>query len=312
MKNALTLALALGAAIALGNSALAQVDAEVPTDFGSIAAAVAGAVDGDSNGDIVISVLAGTYNENLFILRSDIHLIGAGAGSTTIAGVADADTVRVEDASNFRIEGFTVTGVATRNAIKLEDSSDCAIVDNTATGCRRGISLTRTSGTLIQGNTMSGNVRGGMKLGRSNGNMILGNTASGNMSHGIALDRSSDNLVDGNVATDNIGVGMGARRATGITFSNNTSTGHTDAGLRVRSVGASAFVGNVSTNNEYGLRTRETLDTLVSGNTLSDSLKEGIRMRDDVALDFDAAAGIQPPTGDNTVEGNALGDVRED
>jgi len=312
MKNSFMLSAALVAVSAFGVSARAQVDAEVPTDFGSIAGAIAGASDGNGDGDIVISVLAGTYNENLFIQRPNIHLVGAGASMTTIAGFADADTVRAQDTTNFRIEGFTVTGLATRNAIKLEDVTGAAIVDNTASGCRRGISLTRTSGALIEGNTLTGNVRGGMKLGRSNGNTILGNTATGNTSHGIALDRSSDNLVDGNVASDNLGAGMGARRASGNTFSNNTCTGHTDSGLRVREVSNHAFVGNVSTNNEYGFRTRETLDTLVSANTFNDSLKEGIRIRDDVALDFDAAPGVQPPVGDNTVEGNALGPVRED
>ena len=140
-------------------------DATVPGDFGSIGAAVLGATDVDGNGAVEIEVMPGTYAENVFIQRSNIALIGSDPATTTIVGVGPADTVRAQNGANVSISGFTVTGDGTANGIKFEDIVGGLIQDNIASANRRGINLNRSTGVLIESNTMSGNLRGGMKLG---------------------------------------------------------------------------------------------------------------------------------------------------
>lgn len=73
-------------------------------NFTTIAAALAGAKDGDS-----IQISAGTYAGG-FNINKDIDLFGAGSGQTTIQGTNLASVIHVLRGSTVSIEDVTITG----------------------------------------------------------------------------------------------------------------------------------------------------------------------------------------------------------
>jgi hypothetical protein len=73
--------------------------------FCTIGAALAAAAPGDT-----IEVAAGHYAENLLITTDDLHLVGAGADVTTIAGTSNIAVVRSDSGvPSGSIEGFRIT-----------------------------------------------------------------------------------------------------------------------------------------------------------------------------------------------------------
>jgi parallel beta-helix repeat protein len=304
-------ALAL-AALPAGSASAA--DAFVPGDFPTIAAAISGASDLDSSGTVEISVLPGTYSENLFIRRSNLRLEGASPATTTIRGSGAVDTIRIEDASNVTLTGFTVTSAGGSDGVELSDATGCTIEGNVFTGQIRGISLGRSSSNTVTSNEVHGNVGTGIKVARlSNGNVVAMNLVHDNGNHGIDVIGAADNLVQANTCASNRGNGIRAGKLLGNVISENVISGSGDNGIRVGRTFDLVVTGNTATGSvENGLRMDETTRTIVLGNEFTGNREFGVRRKEWIDDDFSAAAGAQDPAGDNDLSGNSRGPVRND
>ncbi len=309
MKTAFVLPLLL--ALSFGIPALAQ-DATVPGDYATIQAAIDGATHG-GDGRITIEVAAGTYNEDLLIFRDGVELIGAGPEATMIVGSGTIDVVAVIGAEVFEMSGFTVTGGGSFNGIDLGRSNLATIENCVSNGNQIGISISRTANTSVVGCDASNNGIG-IVIKSGSDNVISMNTVNGNTEHGIVLARTDFNQVTSNTTNGNSGAGFGAVRSFLNTFSGNTADNNGDSGIRLRRSDNTILTGNISTNNAAnGFRFRETSGSMIDGNTFSNNGAEGIRMKDSIADDFDMTqGGVQPPIGNNTVEGNVGGQLRND
>ena len=116
---------------------------------------------------------------------------------------------------------------------------------------------------------------------------MLDNRAAFNAADALALSGASDATVSGNRLAVNFGAGIFAENAPGAAIADNLS-------------GAS---------HGQGPHLDRCDDTAATGNTLEDNNGYGIFLRRSVGTDFDAAAGLQTPPGDNAVSGNRKGDV---
>jgi parallel beta-helix repeat protein len=313
MRACLCFSVALLALAVFGGPGFAA-DATVPGDFASIGAAIAGATDQDSDGVIEIAVAAGTYNENLFISRSSIHLVGDDRETTILQGNGIAPTILVHQAADFGLTGFTVRGSATARAVYIERGSACAIASNIFEGSRKGLVLNRTTTSRVEDNIARNNFGTGIRLDRSDNNDVLGNTCTGNLSQGIDVRGGTGNLLDGNTCNSNNDSGLRVRGATATTVQGNTANGNRDNGLRMRQVLGCSFVSNVCSNNgDSGLRMRETSGNSFFGNTLTGNNEYGVRRRDWSGDDWDSTiGGVQDLPGDNDLSGNNKGPVRND
>ena len=278
-------------------------DATVPGTFATIQAAVDHATDVNGDGVVHIMVSSGTYAENVRIHnKSNITLQGADASTTIISGVAMRETVDVERSNHISILDFTITHGTPRAFGRVLGGSR-----------GEGIEFSRVTNSTISGTIITGNPDEGIKLGRSDNNTITGNTVMMNGRTGIKLDRSDGNMVANNESSDNGDHGIDLSRSGGNMVQDNDVLGNADDGIRLKGGDGNDIVGNLIDGNvDSGLRLRDTVDTLASGNTITNNGEWGIRTRDGSSDDFGAAAGIQPPTGDNTVMGNTRGPLRQD
>lgn len=297
----------------LAGAALAA-DAVVPGDFGTIAAAIAGATDVDASGTVEIRVLAGTYSENLLVRRSNLRLEGESPATTTIRGAGVADTIRIENATAVTLTGFTVTTTGSGDGIELSDAIGCTIDGNVVSGHIRGISLGRSSANTVTNNEVRGSVGTGIKVARrSDGNVVASNDVHDNGNHGIDAIGVADNLIQSNTIASNRGNGIRVGKTQGNTVAGNMISGSGNNGLRVGRTFDLVISGNTATGSfENGLRMDETAGTLVTQNVLTGNREFGVRRKEWANDDFSSAAGIQDPAGDNDLSGNARGAVRED
>jgi len=280
-----------GLSVLAASSALRAQDAIVPDNFPSIQAAVSGAHDTDGDGTIEIFVRAGTYNENVLILRPALALIGESAASTFIQGSGAVDAVHLERVQHVEIAGFTVSNHGTQDGIELQRARHCSVHDCVLTDNRDGLVLNRNAATTAFNNLAIANTDTGIKLGGSVDCQVTSNTSRQNGSHGFRLQSSNGNVLGQNLAEANV-----------------------EDGFRLDQSSSNVLAGNKALANlQSGLRMRNTSFNTISQNTFAQNAEWGIRRRDWNADDFDGAlAGAQDPIGDNTVVGNQLGALRED
>jgi len=147
------------------------------------------AITASFNGD-VISVAAGTYNENIDLDGKDISLNGAGPGLSIIDG-GDSGTVVMFDngeSSNSIIDGFTIRNGSNTfgGGIYIYQSSptltNLAVSGNTATTKGGGIWIFHNSNPTLTNLTVSGNTAdygGGIHI-ESSDPTLTNLTVSGN------------------------------------------------------------------------------------------------------------------------------------
>jgi len=108
-----------------------------------------------------------------------------------------------------------------------------------------------------------------------------------NNGSGVTLLGADDAQVRRNQSVLNIGAGIEIAESARAVVAENVCAANDDAGLRMdRADGALVTVNTLENNNGYGIFTRRSPDA-----------------------DFDAAAGVQDPPGDNAATGNRKGDV---
>ncbi len=308
-------AVAAGSLVSLPAARARAADAVVPGDFATIAAAIQGATDGDGSGTVEIFVMPGTYFENLLVRRSNLKLEGASPATTTIRGAMSVDTIRVENASNVTVTGFTIMNSGGADGIEFSDVTSSTISGNVFDGNVRGISLGRSSNNTIRSNEVRSSVGTGIKLARrSDANLVELNVVHDNGNHGIDAIGVAGNTIIHNSCGSNAGNGMRIGKTLGNRVESNVVTASGNNGIRIGRNFDLVLLGNsASGSRENGLRMDETTRTIVSENSFTGNGEFGVRRKLWIDDDFDGVApGFQDPPGSNDLSGNVRGPLRED
>lgn len=312
-RKHITIFAALLVAALFAASASAQ-DAIVPDDFGSISAAVFGATDVDMDGTVEIFVRNGTYNENIFIQRSNLELTGENPRQTIIQGNGAAlAVVYVQQSSNVTIQGFKIQGGgATSDGIEFSRVNDSLIFECWSRGNLDGFSLGRSDNNVIRRCLADNNAMEGVKLRISNNCEVDRVVSRNNTGEGFqAVGTQSGSFLNCR-ARGNLSTGFDIDRSIGATILGGFATGHVDSGVRVRESSGTMVQGVRSDQNDNGLRIEDTNDSLFTMNAFINNRQWGIRIENSTNDDFASTAGIDPAPGDNDVSGNVLGAVRID
>lgn len=182
----------------------------------TIQAAVNTAISGD-----IINVAAGTYDEDVIIIKS-LSLRGAGFATTTVRGpIGGFGATMLVGASGVLIDGFTIT----RAGNNTTDWNDVGL--NTV-----GIGIQGQGNYAeIRNSNLVGN-RTGIDINNSNGNNIHDNVIDNNRTGMIFRNQTDNTLVQRNFIRNNWTVGIlfldgsggtnsPVQSASGSTFSNN-------------------------------------------------------------------------------------------
>ena len=216
-----------------------------------------------------VTVLPGTYNENVLITLPNITLVSSGGRDvTTIQGVSGGSSLGAvqigSGANNTVIDGFTILGIDNGNpgienaAVYFQGANSGSTVRNNRITAAGDAGLQNEFGQTVSNLTVTGNIFDGKTY-------VGAAPATGNQ---FTVPNVSRQLVV-------LSGGTGGGATSGITFTNNQVTG--DSGLNtavtIDSVGAT-ITGNsfASLTGGFGagLRARGT-DTLISGNSFDNS-----------------------------------------
>jgi len=223
------------------------VDDNGPAEFSSIQAAIDAAVPGD-----LVSVAAGTYNENL-TFKNGVSVVGVGSSVTTLngGGLSSAATL-LNCESDTRLQGFRITNgrALFGGGVRIEGGAPIItlnlITGNSAVGTALYYSFgggvsTYYSDAEITANTFSSNtaengagislVGGRPMLSR---NILTGNTATFYGGAVYAFSPAATNMtISGNMLSSNraeAGAGMEIAGAGDPLVTNNLITGNTATG----------------------------------------------------------------------------------
>jgi nitrous oxidase accessory protein len=175
----------------------------VPDDYLKIQDAVAAANSGDT-----IVVKAGTYYEEWVSIDKQVSLVGDNQKSVVYYNTAVGFIVTANSA---HISGFTIASSEAMQgyAISISNSTGCVVENNRIEGNLVGISISgSSSGNTVSENTLKHNERS-IELFNSPSNTISDNNITEATVSGISLDSSSANTVTGNRISD-LEDGMGA------------------------------------------------------------------------------------------------------
>lgn len=218
-------------------------------DFISIQSAI-DSINPTAENPYLIKVMPGTYEE-IIIMKSYVHLQGAGKDVTTIRYPGAVVTgkyfvISLDGLTNVAISGFTIIGgssvIAGGDYGIKNSSSSSTIADNLIIGSQMGILIAGDSSALVTENTIKGNYVGiSTYTGAPNvaitGNIITANS-SGLWNYGAA------GTITGNIITGN-GNGMLNWVGTAALFSNNRITGNSVDINSERCYGTPLFTFNV-------------------------------------------------------------------
>ena len=273
----------------------------------TIQAAVDDAVDRNHDGRTVIAVRAGLYRESVVIDRT-LELIGEGRDLTILQGDGSGP-VLTATAPDVVVRGVAAVGgtrgveLAGANGRLLDSvawrnlregvlhhrrrpakcgSATSATTAATASRCRQPRAAPPASSTLAARQRRQRRHRG-----RRRRRACSTTAPPSTPATALALSGASDATVTGNRIAVNFGAGIFRRER----------AQRSDRRQPQRR------------QHEDGLHLDRCDDAIATGNTLDDNHGYGIFLRRSDATDFAAAAGLQPPPGDNIVSGNRKGDV---
>lgn len=221
-------------------------DGGVATPFNTIGEAITHASAGDT-----ISVVAGTYTEDLTVNKANLTIQSAsGAASTTIQLVTGVGIDIQGGADNFKLggasgQGFTITPHATDTTfdIQLENAPSGVeisynTIDTTGT-VGQGISIgaAGSTGLTISNNAFTAEVGDISIYGPYHVNLTVSDntfTGPGNTSNGVAMQFpgvTGTSVISGNTITGygrGISITSGNGGVSGLTISGNTISGSTN------------------------------------------------------------------------------------
>ncbi len=248
----------------------------------------------------VVNVSPGTYVQQVVITNDDLHLLGAGAGTTTIQApsllVGDAsgskNLLTISGASNTEVAGFTLSaaGVSGLNiGVYVRDgATDANIHDNVlqdlGTGSSNvGILVGRayhavTATATITNNVVNGYGKGGIvvdNLGSSAN--VVGNTISGMgptpsiAQNGIQVSRGATATVVNNTVSAH--VWTGSYGGSNDPVSDPDADGST--GVLLYHSGAVTVTNNVIAENQFGLWSVGAPSVQIANNTITGTMAGG-------------------------------------
>jgi len=185
---------------------------------------------------------------------------------------------RAEDTRLGAFGGFQGEG------IRLDANVGSTLRANTSTGNHTGFLIFQGSDNLLDSNVAENNLREPIGLGAgdifaifSHRNRLVTNIARAN-AFGVHLG-GNENLLDGNLVEGNEFHGIVIASGDGHTVVNNQISNHPDTGVAVsRSTGAVLRSNTVTGNSTGFFLHTEVTNTLISSNTLNNSLSSGIRL----------------------------------
>jgi predicted outer membrane repeat protein len=284
----------------VADDACVTCNLEVPTDVGTIAAALAVAFDTE-----VVCVSPGTYSESLTFPATQLHVLGVGGPEVTVidgGGGSRPATFGTYTPSQTILEGFTLTGgnAVFGGGIVLDSTAPTlrrlVITGNTTSGDGGGIYSQDSSATLVDvvvtGNTAAAGGGGIYLLDDSatlDNVIVVGNSAAnGGGIYAVGCDLRAANLtVADNVAAGNDGGGGLMLESTGAELTNLIVTGNTavlglGGGLASRTYGETVTVttaaiggnsalygGGLAVNAALNALPATLVDTIVWENTAS-------------------------------------------
>jgi parallel beta-helix repeat protein len=222
------------------------VDDDGPADFSKIQDAIDAASPED-----VISVKAGTYNENVEVNKK-LTLVGEGAEATTINALdQDKHTINVSSSdvviSGFKISGSHGVDPIYGSGIRLSHVDNVSLFANHVTDNLYGIYVEYSNNNTVENNVVDSNSWGINLEIHASYNAIIWNNASSNSIYGIVLWAfSNNNFVAHNIVSgNNMGVTLGY--ADNNMIVNNTISKNSGAGIEIQGVSND----NVVFHNEF-------------------------------------------------------------
>jgi len=226
---------------------------------GSIAAAIAGAGDGDT-----IRVRGGTYRENLNIDRS-ITLIGEGNPVIDGSGLGSPVSVTIGGTT---VDGFTLTGSGGHlygSGIKVSSNRNI-LANNTIRENGDGILFIHQSeSNLVYGNRIFNNTGDGISGLQLRNLSVVANTIVNNGNAGISIGFSRNMMIGENSIRYNGGAGVALTEVTYTTFQDNRIGNNRQGGIRATGSGRLVATGNtVDRNRGVGIFLDNSTDPLLS------------------------------------------------
>jgi parallel beta-helix repeat protein len=226
---------------------------------GSIAAAIAGATDGDT-----IRVKGGTYHENLNIDRS-ITLIGEGNPVINGSGMGSPISVTIGGTT---VEGFTLTGSGEHlyaSGIKVSSNRN-VIANNTIRENYEGIHFVHQSeSNQVYRNLIFNNTGRGIAGDQLRNITVVANTIVNNGDTGISIGYTRNLLIGRNSVQYNRGDGVDLTEVTYTSLQDNTIGNNRGGGIRTSGGGRLVATGNtVDRNGGVGIFVDNSTDPLLT------------------------------------------------
>lgn len=236
---------------------------------------IQGAVDAASNGKI-ITVLAGTYNENVDVNKS-LELFGAGASMTFVNATNPSDHTFNLTATSTNLSGFTIqNATGTSYAGIYITANNASILNNNISKNYYGIRIVLANGNSIHSNNISSNSRS-IDLLNSSSNQIINNSASHNTAVGISLFGSSNfNTITNNSANNNGQNGIHVNGSHNNYIRYNSVISNSQNAILISSSNFSTIKDNNASKSAKGIYLERTNHNTIVSNDASGNIFNGI------------------------------------